>query len=414
VAGAFLYFSNTGRRLLAHSAGLFFNVQKSPVRFALPAPTGPLAIGTTELHLLDQQREDPWVSGQKRELMVSIWYPASDVDDRRLATYMNPKAAAYFTRESVSPLGLRPADIDAAGVRTHAWVDAPPDTSQGPRPVILFSPGGNQPRTLGTFLVEELASHGYIVVTVDHTYESSVIEFPHGRLAVTTLPEQKNLLKKLISVRVDDVQFVLDQLELLRDGGNPDHEHRSLPSGLGTCLDLSRVGMFGHSAGGFTTLQTMYQDPRIDAGINMDGSLGYNIAEGDFGEATVHGVDRPFMLMGAGLSGAQRLPHTHQHAMDWKSVWKNSTGWKLDLYLPEAEHFSFTDHQVILPQLDDKLGIPNWIQEGMIGSINSQHAVDSSRVYVRAFFDQHLLGEDQILLRVESPLHPFADFVDDQ
>ena len=50
--------------------------QVHPVRVDLPAPTGRYKLGTTELHLIDRKRNDPTAPGGKRELMVSIWYPA--------------------------------------------------------------------------------------------------------------------------------------------------------------------------------------------------------------------------------------------------------------------------------------------------------------------------------------------------
>lgn len=396
-----LYVSPAGKRLAAHGAGLFIRMEMSPVRFALPEPTGPYAIGVADLHLIDPDRPDPWVDGKPRELMVSLWYPAQHAEGLALAPYMAPAAAERFTRDSVEPLGLDAARIDTAGVRTHAWAGAPADTSLGPLPVLIFSPGGSQPRTLGAVLVEELASRGYVVVTVDHTYEAGVVAFPGGRIEGSALPEGEGVLEKMISTRVEDIRFLLDWLETL-DGV-------ALPSGLSSSLDLSRIGIFGHSAGGFTALQAMHEDRRIAAAVNMDGSLGFDISGGVFGEVAENGLDRPFLLMGAGLSGSPRRPHTHRDAPDWNALWDQSTGWKCDVYIPEGEHFTFTDHQVILPQLDAKLGVPQWLLDGMIGTVEPGAAIASARAYLTAFFDLHLRGEPQALFSGHSPAHPFVD-----
>ena len=75
------------------------------------------------------------------------------------------------------------------------------------------------------------------------------------------------------SVRIADTRFVLDELASLASGRNPDAEHRPLPSGLSTALDLAKVGMFGHSLGGATAAKAMAADARISAGINLDGSM---------------------------------------------------------------------------------------------------------------------------------------------
>lgn len=390
--------------------GLVAGGEKPAVRFALPEPSGRHPLGVTEMHLVDRDRPDPWLEGKPRELMVSVWYPAEDVKDRPLKPYMKPDAAAHFERSTLGSIGLKPEEVDLKGVRTHAFSGAPVDVGRTQRPVVLYSPGGSLPRTVGTVLVEDLASRGYIVVTIDHTYEASEVEFPGARLETASLPEEASL-KKMISVRVSDVRFVLDRLEGIRDGSNPDAERRSLPNGLAQSLDLSKVGMFGHSAGGITAAEAMLNDRRVDAGVNLDGSLIYSSDAGTYGEVTEHGLDRPFMLMGAGKSGPDDKPHTHRAAPDWKAFWENSTGWKLDLHVPEGEHFTFTDYQAIVPQLDEILGVPEWLVVGMIGTVAPERIVASQRAYVAAFFDQHLRGERQELLENPSPDHPNIDFV---
>jgi hypothetical protein len=117
------------------------------------------------------------------------------------------------------------------------------------------------------------------------------------------------------------------------------------------------------------------------------------------------------MLVGAGFSGADRLPHTSAHAPDWRSFWEKSTGWKLNLYLSEGEHFSFTDQQVFVPALDERFTMPTWLQRGMIGTINPVRSIHAQQAYVTAFFHQHLRGEPQTLLLSPSPQHPDVDFI---
>lgn len=109
----------------------------------------------------------------------------------------------------------------------------------------------------------DLASHEHLlrswsknlpaIVTVDHTYEASAVQFPDGRVEVQTLPEgSKERLKKASQVRVKDIQFVIDQITVLEAGNNPDVEEKKLPQGLSDVFDLTRIGIFGHSAGGYT------------------------------------------------------------------------------------------------------------------------------------------------------------------
>jgi len=381
------------------------------LRLSLPEPTGRHPIGTTELHLVDPGRPDPWVDGRPRELMVSLWYPTSAPAGGPLAPYLPPGAARHFGERNDPLLGLTAGQVDWTGITTHARAGVPVRHRPGGYPVVLFSPGGGEPRAGGTMLVEELASQGYVVVTVDHTYETPELEFPGGRVETQRLPDidPTERLHRMLETRVGDTRFVLDQLQVLAAGDNPDAGRRPLPRGIGAGLDLSRIGMFGHSAGGFTAAETMLVDRRVDAGADLDGSMAYSFSAGDFGDVASAGLDRPFLLMGAGTSGG--APHTHQHAPDWAMFWANSTGWKLDLYVAEGEHFSFTDHLAMLPQLGAAFGLPPEVVAGTIGTVDPVRFGRSLRAYLTAYFDQHLRGQPQRLLRNPSPRHPDITFV---
>lgn len=109
---------------------------------------------------------------------------------------------------------------------------------------------------LGPHHVEDLASRGYVVVTIDHTGEAPV-EFPGGRVAPVVA--DSNNPRKTVAVRVADIRFVLDSLAELA-------ESEEVPCRLGRALDLGRVGMFGYSQGGFAAAETMLQDQRIRPG----------------------------------------------------------------------------------------------------------------------------------------------------
>jgi predicted dienelactone hydrolase len=383
----------------------------TPLRLSLPAPTGPYPVGATELHLVDRDRPDPWVTDTARELMVTVWYPARPAGKAPLAPYLPPLAAQRFGQDYAAQLGIAAEQVDWAGITTHARTGAPARANHGGYPVVVYSPGGGRSRAEGTVLVEELASRGYVVVTVDHTYETSGVEFPGGRLETQRLPnlEPAELGRALIRTRVQDTRFVLDQLAVLASGDNPDAGKRPLPHGLGAVLDLSRAGMYGHSAGGFTSAETMLLDRRLDAGADLDGSMAYSFTDNDFGDAVTRGLDRPFLLMGAGLSSGR--PHTHLEAADWRSFWQHSTGWKLDLYVPAGEHFTFTDHQTLLPQLAAAFTLPEGFVAAAIGSVDPNRIITSQRVYVTAFFDQHLRRRPQPVLDGPSPKHPDIAFI---
>jgi predicted dienelactone hydrolase len=374
---------------------------REAVRFELPEPTGPRTVGVTELHLVDPERPDPWVAGRDRELMVSVWYPARSASGHPRPPYMRP-GVARFADESGSFGLTRPGEVDWAAARPDAASMAPADDRAG-RPVVLYSPGLGVPRALGTATAVELASRGYVVVTVDHTHETQAVEFPGGRVELQKEPPAElPTRKKAIETRVRDTRFVLDRLAVLRAGGNPDAEGRRLPAGLGRALDLERIGMYGHSAGGMTAAEAMRADGRIDAGVDMDGTLQYSGTE--FLPVALEGLDRPFMLMG-------KANQTHLNKPSWQSFWDRSTGWKRDLSLERGGHYSYTDVQNILPALDERLDIPAQTREQYIGTVDPERSTAAQRAYLTAFFDQHLRDRPRHLLDGPSPSHPEVRFV---
>ncbi|MFJ9455251.1 alpha/beta hydrolase family protein [Kitasatospora sp. NPDC101447] len=375
----------------------------------LPQPTGPYPVGTTSLQLTDNTRDDPWKPGQHRTLMISFWYPTTRPatgDDR--APYMAPAAADHFgSAGSVaqSDYGFEPGRTDWAGIRTHARADAPA-LPGGKRPVVLYSAGFGDPRTWGTGLVEDLASRGYVVVTVDHTYDASEVAFPDGDLATSVFPalmaqpglDIGALLRKTLQTRVDDTRFVLDRLAGLR------HD-KQLPAGLAASLDLDRIGMVGHSGGGSTALQTMHDDPRLKVGVNLDGQLHFPGPDGTgvhLPTVAEDGLTRPFLLM-----GTQNPDSGSYHQQPgWDALWQHSTGWHADVTLTGSRHSSYTDAQSLLPQLARQGAISGEKLTEDVGDVRPDRAVLATRSYVASFFDRWLRGQDDHLLDGPSPRFP--------
>jgi pimeloyl-ACP methyl ester carboxylesterase len=216
-----------------------------------------------------------------------------------------------------------------------------------------------------------------------------------------------------IAARVADTETVLDALTRLAGGADPDDERRHLPRGLGDALDLSRVGMFGHSAGGATTAEAMYADDRVDAGVVVDSGLGYDLVGEVLPPVARHGLDRPVLL----LSSEQANP-THVSEPSIASFWANQRGWKRDLQLAGANHVSFADHEALLPQLVATGAVrpapgqtPQEYLTDRLGSVPPAEAVRSARAYLRAFFDTHLRQRDTGLFDGPSAAHPHVRFV---
>lgn len=342
---------------------------------ALPAPTGTRPVGTTALYLKDTSRPDPWVQEAKaREIMVTLWYPARAGEGRR-APYMTAKESELILKGK--KVTGAPYDL-LSRTRTHAYEDAKPAGREGGLPLVVLSPGFTMPRSTLTALAEDLASWGYVVAGVDHTYENYATTFPDGRVAECAACDSDSdpgFGTAVAGIRAADVSFVLDRLT----GRGAKWEGASL-------IDASKVAMVGHSIGGAGAVAAMLKDDRIRAGIDMDGTTYARIPKS--------GLSRPFLFMGS----AGHRPGGRDNS--WDRDWKLLTGWKRWVVLPGADHQSFTD----VPLLATALGIR------VPGDLSPARSAEITRAYVRAFLDLHLRGEPQPLLDRPSSRYPEAEF----
>ncbi|MFF4157759.1 alpha/beta hydrolase family protein [Streptomyces sp. NPDC001678] len=331
----------------------------------VPAPATRAPIGTKTLHLVDTSRPDPWKpEAGHRELMVSLWYPA--------LPSTGPKAPYVSKELSKKILGSEVA----ATVRTHATLNAP--AAPKARPLVVLSPGFGMSRLTLTALGEDLASRGYAVAAIDHTYEAPV-EFPGGRMEDCLICDKPGL--PVISNRAEDISFVLDRLTA---------------PGSGLRVDRDRIGVAGHSIGGASAVEAARTDRRVKAAVNMDGNF--------FNEPSTD-LNRPVLLL-----GAQRADDK-ENRPDWEKTWRHLTGWKRWLDVAEGGHLTFTDG----PWLVQRFGMPPALPAKDVpvafGTLKADRATALTRAYVSAFFDRHLRGVPSPLLERPSAAYPEVAFL---
>jgi predicted dienelactone hydrolase len=335
--------------------------------FTLPAPTGPHPVGWDELHLVDEDRPDPWVPPAPRELMVSVWYPAAAARGARV-----PYATAEESRLLLRLVEITGVPEDAlTRVRTHARAGAPPLRTHHRAPLVVLSPGLTDPRWMLTTMAEDLASRGYVVAGVDHPYEAAAVTFPDGRVAGCVVCTGGWSGAEIAASRARDISFVLDRL--LGHGK------------YGQLIDPRRIAAAGHSMGGAAAATTMLADPRVDAGVNLDGS---------FQPALEHDLARPFLMLGTDDHG-----RPGQHA-NWDATWPRLTGWRRWLHVPDMVHRSPSDAGVV----GEWLGLT-------IQPLPGARCVEIIRTYLAAFTDLHLRHRSRPLLDGPSPLFPEVGFV---
>lgn len=265
---------------------------------SLPVPTGTFRVGRVTLLCEDGSRIEPLdANAAARRMAVDIWYPAEPSESGgRLAAYLDIASLERALRIDVlrNQLGGAYDAIKSRRVATHSIGQAPFASSLRVAPVLLFSPGGGMIRELYTSQMEELASHGYIVAAVTHSYDGFLSIFPDG----TSLKYDERRWPRIPSVEGEanlnqlewhtaDVLAVLDHLRSLNGVS-------SRQSPLAGHMDLSRIGVFGHSFGGIVAAHACQRDQRIKACLNQDGAMGMKPFYLD-----VHGwgMNQAFMLI---------------------------------------------------------------------------------------------------------------------
>src|SRR5438132_631256 len=256
----------------------------------LPTPTGPSAVGRAIYDWTDTKLDmlAP-VPGTKRELLVWMWYPSAAGSSATMDDYV-PAQMRAVAGPPGGPLGFLTRDLSK--VHGHSTHDSDLSPQQRLYPVLIMRAVAPAAVMNYSTLAEDLASHGYVVVGFDVPYRTSVVAFPDGRV-MRRIPEDNPELclertgqerelcaNRLLTAWTSDIAFVLDRLEQL---------NASDASGKFTGrLDITRVGVFGHSFGGATAAQFCSQDSRCKAGIDIDGSL--------HGSAIQTGIHKPFMF----------------------------------------------------------------------------------------------------------------------
>jgi hypothetical protein len=344
-------------------------------------------------HWKDAARDEPETkaSDDKRELMVHLFYPADAKATGNRAVYV-PDADAMrgpWNEEQVARI---------TALQTHSRENAALLRGKARYPVVVFMPGGGMKALIYHTLLEDLASHGWVVAAIDPPYNARAVRFPDGRV-LGNLPsaergwpqprnaeENQRFYQERIVHWSHDVKFVIDQLTALDQGKGP----------FAKRLDLQRgVGVFGHSRGGQAAATVRLLDSRVRGGLNLDGTAGEFAVIPAKAEDTAVGT-QPVLWIQKTLPAPptdEQLQRARRTRADYDAEiekvmasWRRQlgaiTGGALRVYLtrPGIQHIDFSDE-------------PFW--DGTLTAINRPgrlQTIADTRVWVRAFFDGTVRG----------------------
>ncbi|KAL4926549.1 PAF acetylhydrolase family protein [Aspergillus undulatus] len=340
-----------------------------------PKPLGPYDVYRKTTKLVDTSRTDPFSPNQEyRAVLTTIFTPTICSTPLKPRPYI-PAATAKFYTDLFTTYGLTIPDGALTSLQLQTCPDPPgPDSRTQPSkfPIIIFSPGLGTTRLFYAILAQSLASTGYIVISIDHPYDTEFLEFP-DRTVVTAANITDDLVPLDVDTRARDMSFVLDQLRL---------------GAMGVRVRRTAdVAVLGHSLGGAAAAEAMRQDSRFRAGINLDGSMYGPVVRQGPGDD-----ERPFLLF-----GHENKTHvTDPSWVEFINSW--GRGGVVELELEKAEHYAFSD----LPSLLDLLGLDGRqvpAVKGMIGSLSGERALEVVRGVIEGFLeDRFCQGSPERLL----------------
>ncbi len=262
------------RGILLVSSILFFISLGSALVFPvyeIPNPSGDYAIGTESYVIEDVSREELYSDeiGDYRKINIQVWYPAETIEGYDVAPWLED--GVEVSRGLSKDMGFPFFLLDhTAEIMSNSYVGAPINEDLNQYPVMIISHGWGGFKNIHTDLAEELASNGYIVVAIDHTYGSvaTVFEDEVVYQSEEALPQRDQVddfltyANQLVSTYAGDITTTINYLEELND--------TDLSSKFNGRLDLTKIGLLGHSTGGGAGVMIALNDERIDAFIGLD------------------------------------------------------------------------------------------------------------------------------------------------
>ncbi|MEO8613075.1 MAG: carboxylic ester hydrolase [Chloroflexota bacterium] len=382
--------------------------------FHFPRPTGQYQIGTVTYHWVDTSRHEIFSTDPNayRELIVQIWYPVKGNTSSVRAPYVQDADVLSPALARLTHFLPGFAFNHFKYVTTDAIPFAPVATDQPSYSVLIYLEGLSGYRQNSTFQIEELVSHGYIVVGIDQPYAAASVVFPDGQQIIGLTKAQMEpftqqslgpvepapilngqaLTNGNMPYFAGDVSFTLDQLTAL---------DKTDPNGILTGrLDLQRVGTFGISLGAMVASEACHMEPRLQACLMMDAAMPANVVQAGLRQPGMWITrDADTMRLERQRSGGWSEADITQTLTTMRAVFEKSLlGEGYYVQVPGMFHVNFTDAPYFSP-LTPQLGFagPN---------INAQRGFDIINAYSLAFFDQHLQSRPAALLDGPSNQYP--------
>jgi hypothetical protein len=361
----------------------FVSVIVFPVE-EIPMPTGENLIGTTTVNLVDQSRIELYsnVENENRRFRIQLWYPTDTTEGYEQVPWLQDgiEVARSLALDTGLPFFVLDHTVD---ILSHSYLEAPLKESSQPYPIVVISHGWRGFRNLHTDFAEELASHGYVVVSIDHVYGSVASVLEEEDIIYLNLdalpprdvnPDFLEDANNLVATYGGDVIRTLDYLQEI----NSDSD-----SIFYQMLDVESIGVVGHSTGGGGDVYAAINDNRIDALIGLDAWV-----EPLTDEEINQGLDIPSLFLRSG--SWEEGPNN----VDLLALIETSSVPSTFYQIEGTTHFDFSMVYMYSP-------LTPYI--GFTGEVEGRYLNQMLSKMIVTFFNQQLRGETTTIDPTEWP-----------
>ena len=339
--------------------------------YDIPTPSGTYLIGTESYIIEDESRIELYSDedNEFRKIKIQIWYPAETVEGYKRAPWLED--GVVVARALSVDTGLPFFVLDhAADIMSNSYIGAPISTEYDEYPIVIISHGWRGFKNLHTDFAEELASLGFIVVSIDHSYGSVATVFSEDDISylnLDALPDRETnddflqYANQLVNTYADDVSTTLDYLETLND------DSTSIFNGT---LDLTSIGLLGHSTGGGGDVVVALNDDRIDSVIGLDAWV-----EPILDSEISKGLNIPSLFI---RSGAWEIGFNNENLYSLV----NQSSYTSEVYqIDGTTHYDFAMVYMYSP-------LTKYI--GFTGDVESEYLTDILKSMITDFFEETL------------------------
>ena len=375
--------------------------------FTLPSPSGPYKIGTLTYRWNDSGRKDMLsTEGGNREVLAQIWYPSDKVSGSPESYIDNgyefSKGAAHVVNTS-GTMSFKMPDWALSHfqyIKTHAYQGTSVSEKKDKYPVLIYLSGMGGYRQSGMFEIENLVSHGYIVVSIDQPHIAAITTLSNSatvesisRPQIQPLIDQsskqqnptpilnsKEMPEGIIPYLSEDVSYVIDKIINI----NTNDPKKVLTQKINT----SKIGVFGISLGAIVAAEACHDENRIGACLMMDAQMPRAAYTDGLIQPSMW-ITRPAsdMRLERKESGGwteEAIALTQSTMIDTFKKSKNADSFFVNIN--GMFHVNFTDAGYYMP-------ITSLI--GLTGPINTKDGYNAINTYTLKFFDKSLLNKNE-------------------